>query len=137
MIGCLLDLWQKCSIKIECQKISQSSETKHKQCQLKERQLFTALKRRVTKNQISSGLSEVPSPVNGAKGWVGSDRGAGHLQKTLAKITVLFFKRQKIVLISPKRQRYLQKIMAQFMHRVTSMRCNLPLHAGQPEDREA
>lgn len=75
MIGCLLDLWQKCSIKIECQKISQSSETEQKQCQLKERQLFTALKRRVTKNQISSGLLEVPSPVNGAKGWVGSDRG--------------------------------------------------------------
>lgn len=138
MIGCLLDLWQKCSIKIECQKISQSSETKHKQCQPTERQLFTALKRRVTKNQISSGLSEVPSPVNGATGWVGSDRGGrSPLQKTLAKITVLFFKRQKIVLISQKRQRYLQKIMAQFMHRVTSMRCNLPLHAGQPEDREA
>lgn len=123
MIGCLLDLWQKCSIKIECQKISQSSKTKHKQCQPTERQLFAALKRRVTKNQISSELSEVPSPVNGATGWVGTDRGAGQpLQKTLAKITVLFFKRQKIVLISQKRQRILQKIMAQFMHRVTSMR---------------
>jgi len=73
VIGCLLDLRQKCSIKIECQKISQSSETKHKQCQPTQRQLFTALKRRVTKNQISSGLSEDSSPVNGASEWVGSD----------------------------------------------------------------
>jgi hypothetical protein len=69
VIGCLLDLWQKCSIKIECQKISQSSETKHKQCQLKERQLFTALKRRVTKNQISSGLLEVTPTKNFGKNY--------------------------------------------------------------------
>jgi hypothetical protein len=66
VIGCLLDLWQKCSIKIECQKISQSSKTKHKQCQLIKRQLFTALQRSVTKNKISSELSEVPFPINGA-----------------------------------------------------------------------
>jgi hypothetical protein len=91
VIGCLLDLWQKCSIKIECQKISQSSEAKHKQCQLTERQLFTALKCRVAKNQISSGLSEVPSPVNEAKGWVGSDRGAGHPYKKLWQKLPFYF----------------------------------------------
>ena len=41
-----------------------------------------------------------------------------------------FLKRQKIKQFVHKRQKNLQKPMAQFMHPVKNMRCNLPLHAG-------
>jgi hypothetical protein len=36
-----------------------------------------------------------------------------------------------------KRQKNHPKPMAQFMHAVKTMRCNLPLHAGYPDDLEA
>jgi len=46
------------------------------------------------------------------------------------KLPISLLKRQKIKQFVHKRQKNLQKPMAQFMHAVKNMRCNLPLNAG-------
>ena len=51
MIGCFVRPDAKCSIKIECQEISQSPRAKHKQCQLIKRQCFSAILQSSIKNQ--------------------------------------------------------------------------------------
>jgi len=143
VIGCLLDLWQKCSIKIECQKISQSSKTKHKQCQLKSGNyspLSSGVLLKIKSVQYFQkshhqymGLRGIDWQMAGHSDLLPSCRTKWRWQK----LPFYFFKRQKSVLKSQKRQQNLQNFMAQFMHRITSMRWNLPLNAGQPEDKVA